>query len=78
MSERPRHQFGLRALLGLTAACAAVFAAFRWLGLSPRTSLFIAAILLVALVAAVSLVIAIGRSAMGEDASDNVKDNHDI
>ena len=62
MTDRPR-QFDLRMLFGATAACAAIFAAFRWLGLAPRTSLFIAAILGVAVVGAISLVVAIGRSA---------------
>ena len=70
MSDLSRHQFGLRALLGLTAVSAAIFAAFRWLGLSPRTSLFVAAILLVALVAAVGLVAAIARSALDEEPYD--------
>jgi hypothetical protein len=67
MSEQPRHQFGMRALLGLTAVSAVIFGAFRWLGLTPRTSLFVAAILVVALVAAISLVVAIGRSAMSQE-----------
>lgn len=65
-SDRPRRQFGLRAIFGVTAACAAVFGAFRWLGLGPRTSLFVSAILGVAIVAAISLVVAIGRSAHDE------------
>ena len=63
MGDRPPRQFGMRAMFGVTAACAAMFAAFRWLGLAPRTSLFIAAILGVAILGAVSLVVAIGRSA---------------
>ena len=67
MRDRPRRQFGLRAVFGATAACAAMFAAFRWLGLDARTSLFIAAILGVAIVGAISLVVAIGRSADDED-----------
>ena len=66
MSERPHHQFGLRSMLALTAFCAVLFGTFRWLGLTPRTSLFVAAILVVALMAAVSLVVAIGRSAINQ------------
>jgi hypothetical protein len=53
-------------LLALTAVCAALFASFRWLGLGPRASLFVAAILVVAAAGATSLVIAIGRYGMAE------------
>jgi hypothetical protein len=67
MVERPPRQFGLRALLGFTAVCAVVFSACRWLGLPPRTTLFVVAVLALALVAAVGLVVAIGRSAMEDD-----------
>lgn len=70
MIFRPRRQFGLRTLLALTAACAALFGAFRWLGLTPGTSLFIAALLAVALAAAIILVVALGRSAMSQDPGD--------
>lgn len=69
-----RRQFGLPALFGLTAACAAVFAVFRWLGLAPRTSLFVAALLGLAIVAAASLVVAIGRSAMEPEPTDRDAD----
>jgi hypothetical protein len=62
----PRRQFGLKTLLGLTAVCAVLFASFRWLGLESRTSLFIAAILAVALGGAICLVVAIGRLGKGD------------
>ena len=74
MSARPRRQFGLRALLALTAACAALFGAFRWLGLTPGVSLFIAAILAVALAAAISLIFAIGRSAISQEQEETIPD----
>jgi hypothetical protein len=67
MSPRPRRQFGIRALLALTAACAALFSAFRWLGLTPGVSLFVAAIPAVALAAAISLVVALARSAISRE-----------
>jgi hypothetical protein len=66
-SRGVRHQFGLRTLFGLTAGCAALFAIFSWLGLEPGTSLFVAAVLGVALIGAISLVIAIGRYGTGNE-----------
>lgn len=58
---RPRKQFSLRTLFAATAGCAVLFAAFRWLGVPPRTSLFIAGILAISLLAALALVAAIAR-----------------
>jgi hypothetical protein len=75
MSEPPRRQFGLRALLGLTAVCAGIFGAFHWLGFSRRTSLFVAAILVVALIAAIILIVTIGRSAMRQESDGNTHGN---
>lgn len=61
MIEPPRKQFGLRSLFAATAGCAALFAAFRWLGVPPRVSLFIAGLLAVSLIAAIGLVVVVGR-----------------
>ncbi|HET6883152.1 MAG TPA: hypothetical protein VFI31_23485 [Pirellulales bacterium] len=72
MAARSPRQFGLRALLGLTAVCAFVFGLCRWLALPPRTTLFVVAVLAVALVAALSLVVAIGRAAMHESDRDGL------
>ncbi len=69
MNSRPRRQFGLRTMFGLTAVCAALFASFRWLGLTPATSLFVVALLALALVAAIGLVTVISRSAADQDPS---------
>lgn len=66
MIEPPRKQFGLRSLFAATAGCAALFAAFRWLGVPPRVSLFIAGLLVVSLIAAIGLVVAIGRESAGD------------
>jgi len=54
----------------LTAACAIVFAAFRWLGFSPRTSLFVSAIAAACLVAALVLVATITKSLRDDDRQD--------
>lgn len=70
-APRSRYQFGVRSLLTLTAVSAALFAVFRWLGLEPRTSLFIAGILALALAGAVALVAALARFGMGEERSTN-------
>lgn len=61
MTPPSRKQFGLRTLFAATAGCALVFSAFRWLGVPPRVSLFIAGLLAVSLLAAVGLVAAIAR-----------------
>ncbi|HEV3344706.1 MAG TPA: hypothetical protein VG125_30295 [Pirellulales bacterium] len=79
-SSGVQRQFGLRALFGVTALCAAVFAIFRWLGLEPRTSLFVAAVLGTALAGAFSLVVAIGRYGMedgerGQAANGEARDD---
>ncbi|HVX14650.1 MAG TPA: hypothetical protein VHC22_25910 [Pirellulales bacterium] len=71
MSSPPRRQFGLRTMFGLTAVCAGLFATFRWLGLSPASSLFVAALLALALVAAVGLVTAISAWAADQDRSND-------
>ncbi len=62
MSAAPRPQFSLLRLLVLTAACALLFAAFRWLGMPPAASALIAALLSASLVAAGLLVLVIARS----------------
>lgn len=61
MTPHPRRQFGLRTLFATTAACALLFSTFRWLGVPPRASVFIAGLLAVSLLAALGLVIAIAR-----------------
>ncbi len=66
MTEPPRKQFGLRSLFAATAGCAALFAAFRWLDVPPRVSLFVAGLLAVSLLAALGLVVAIGRGSAGD------------
>jgi hypothetical protein len=49
-------------LLVLTAACAILFAAFRWLGMPPAASALVAVLLTFSLVAAALLVLVIARS----------------
>lgn len=55
-------------MFGFTTLFAAVFGVFRWLGLEPRTSLFVAAVLAISLAGAISLVVAMGR--YGTDESE--------
>ena len=55
-------QFQLRTLFAATAAFAVVFAVFRWLGLEPRTSLFVSAVALACLAAALALLATIAKS----------------
>lgn len=60
-------QFGLRSLLIGTAACGLLFASFRWLGMSPRDSLFVSGLLAASIAGAACLVVAIGRAMQGRD-----------
>ncbi len=72
MSRLPqqRRQFRLSSLFAATFACAAMFATFHWLGLTPRTSLFISAVATLCLAAAFALVAAIARSLPPDDWQD--------
>ena len=65
MPPRPL-QFTIRALLGLTVAVALVFGTLKWVGLSPRESLTVTAILAVGALAAVGLILAIASSLRGD------------
>lgn len=68
-TDRPSRDFtfSLRTLFLLTSACATAFAAFRWLGFSPRTSLFVSAIAAACLAAALALIATIAKSLRDED-----------
>lgn len=70
-SPPPGTQFRLRTLFLLTAGCALCFAAFRWLGLPPRTSLFISAVAAACLAAALALVATIAKTLRDEDRRDS-------
>jgi hypothetical protein len=63
-------QFQLRTLFAATAVFAVVFAAFRWLGLEPRTSLFISAVALVCLIAAIALLATIAKTLRDDEQSE--------
>lgn len=66
--ERPLpKQYGLRSLFLATAAVAVLCGLFRGLGLTAWTSLFVAAVLVASLSAAVALVIVIARNAPKDD-----------
>jgi len=74
--ERPtpaRPQFSLRKLLVLTAACAILFAAFRWLGMPPAVSVLVAVLLTFSLVAAGLLVLVIARSVEPDADHDDLR-----
>jgi hypothetical protein len=62
-----RFQFSLSRLFAASFACALMFAAFHWLGLSPRTSLFISVLFAACMAAALALLAAIGKSLSQED-----------
>lgn len=64
-----RTQFQLRTLFAATAVFAVVFAAFRWLGLAPRTSLFISAVALACFVAALALLATIAKTVRDDEQS---------
>jgi len=61
-SPSPWPQLRLQTLFIATAAFAVVFAAFRWLGLAPRTSLFVSGVAIACLLAAAALMAAIAKS----------------
>jgi hypothetical protein len=64
---RPPLQFGLKGLLLLTAAVAALFGALRWLGISPFAGVVVLAILVVGAAAALGLAVAIAAAADRDD-----------
>ena len=66
----PRPQFSVRRLLALTAGCAVLFAAFRWLGMPPAASLLVAGLLTASLAAAGLLVLVIARSVESDEDKD--------
>jgi hypothetical protein len=61
----------LRTLLGITAAVAMLFGVLRWLGVPPRASLLVLAVLTVGSIAAVGLVVAIARWLAAESRSND-------
>ena len=68
--ERPRQaplQFGLRTMLGVTAAVGLVFGVLRWLEVPARTSFIVLVVLTVSVAAALGLVVVIAASVTGED-----------
>jgi hypothetical protein len=65
-----RPQFSIRKLLALTAACAILFAAFRWLGMPPAASVLVAVLLTVSLAAAGLLVLVIAGTLDGDREQD--------
>ena len=57
-----RPQFSVRAMLGLTAGYAVLFAVIRWLGVSPANSVLLTGIVTLSVLAAAALVAAIAAS----------------
>jgi hypothetical protein len=62
-------QFRLRSLFIGTACCALAFGAFRWLGLTPRTSLFVSILATACFAAALILVAVIAKTSSDDDPS---------
>jgi hypothetical protein len=60
--NRLRPQFSLRTGFIVTTVCAALFAAFRALGISASTAGFLAGVLALSLLAGASLILVIARS----------------
>ncbi len=70
-ASSPHGQFSLSSLFAATFICAVIFAAFRWLGLTPRTSLFVSAVATACLAAAYALMAAIVNSLSDDSTSDD-------
>jgi len=66
----PPLQFGLPAILMVTAVTAVLFATLRWLGVGPVAGCIVLAILVVGAVAAGALVVVIAAAVPGEDDED--------
>lgn len=69
-SAPPKLQFRLQSLFIATAAFAVAFGAFRWLGMSPRTSLFVSGVAIACLLAAAALMATIAKSLRDEERRD--------
>jgi hypothetical protein len=60
-------QFGIRAVLVMAVAMAALFGLLRWLEVPPQASYIVLAILVASVIAAVALLLAIAGSVTGDD-----------
>jgi hypothetical protein len=72
-SQTPRQrplQFGLRTLLGATAATALLFGVLRWLDVPPRANWIVLLVALAGALAALALVAVIAGCGPGEDDRD--------
>lgn len=69
-----RSQFSLSSLFAATFVCALIFAVFRWLGLTPNTSLFVCALATACVTAAYVLMAAIVKSLSDRSSSDDETD----
>lgn len=63
-------QFGIGAVLVATVAVASLFAALRWLKVSPQAQYIVLAVLAVSVIAALGLLVAIAGSVTGHRDDD--------